>query len=77
MVPDLWRLPFFSKRAAKDGKVRPSMTSATANQLADPDSKTPHKRTLRMRSAFVMTSTELMLIAALAIIGLSSKPRAG
>jgi hypothetical protein len=36
-----------------------------------------HKRARRKRSAFVITSTELMLIAALAIIGLSNRPKAG
>ena len=36
-----------------------------------------HKRTVRRRKALVTTRTELMLMAALAIIGLSSKPIAG
>ena len=36
-----------------------------------------YRRTVRKRSALVTTSTELMLIAALAIIGLSSRPSAG
>jgi hypothetical protein len=36
-----------------------------------------YKLMVRKRSALVTTSTELMLMAALAIIGLSSRPRAG
>ncbi len=36
-----------------------------------------HNRTARSRRALVTTRTELMLMAALAIIGLSSKPTAG
>src|SRR5258708_7531595 len=36
-----------------------------------------YNRTVRRRKALVTTRTELMLIAALAIIGLSSKPIAG
>ena len=36
-----------------------------------------YKVMVRKRSALVTTRTELMLIAALAIIGLSSKPSAG
>ena len=34
-----------------------------------------YREVRRRRSAFVMTDTELKLIAALAIIGLSSHPR--
>src|SRR5690349_5724916 len=37
----------------------------------------PYRCTLRRRSALPMTSTELALIAALAIIGLSKRPNAG
>jgi hypothetical protein len=41
------------------------------------ETRPAYKRTVRRRRALVMTSTELMLIAALAIIGLSCKPIAG
>lgn len=36
-----------------------------------------HTRTLRSRKALAMTETELRLIAAPAMIGLSSKPKCG
>ena len=38
---------------------------------------TPYRFTLRSRSAFVMTDTELKLIAAAAIMGLSRMPKNG
>ena len=37
----------------------------------------PYSSALRSRSAFVITETELNVIAALAIIGLSSNPKNG
>ncbi len=37
----------------------------------------PYNSTRRSRSALVITETELKLIAALAIIGLSSRPKTG
>src|SRR5260221_7153270 len=40
-------------------------------------SQNPHNSTRRSRSAFAITDTELKLIAALAIIGLSSTPSHG
>ena len=36
-----------------------------------------HKETRRRRRAFVMTDTELKLMVALAIMGLSNQPRIG
>ena len=37
----------------------------------------PHSLTARSRKALAITETELKLIAALAIIGLSNKPKTG
>ncbi len=37
----------------------------------------PHSRTCLSRSAFAITDTELKVIAALAIIGLSTRPKNG
>lgn len=41
------------------------------------DNRVPHSSTLRNRSAFVMTETELNVMAALANMGLSSNPTNG
>lgn len=40
-------------------------------------SGSPYRSTLRSRSAFAITDTELNVMAALAIMGLSSSPNAG
>ena len=52
------------------------MTSSRGEAGGAP-TRPAHNRMVRRRRALVMTRTELMLIAALAIIGLSSKPIAG
>jgi len=64
----LRRLPKKSARSPPGRyRARPEVSGEVRN----------YRRTLRKRSALVTTSTELMLMAALAIIGLRSKPSAG
>ena len=49
----------------------------TEQGIGERGERRSYKLMVRKRSALVTTSTELMLMAALAIMGLSSKPSAG
>jgi hypothetical protein len=57
-----------SMRAMVIGRLKPRVGGS---------SPVTHNMTLRRRNALPMTDTELKLMAALAIIGLSSKPNTG
>ena len=79
----------FRRRASGDEDSFPLLAMASHSLWARPGSTTDqqraagrmlpgsHKATRRSRSEFAITETELKLIAALAIIGLSSTPGAG
>ena len=56
--------------------VTPKSLSLKDQDQGGPTTAT-HKRKFRSRSEFVITDTELKLIAALASIGLSSHPKIG
>ena len=73
-------LSAWHRRTARGAAAR--STSAKSPALAatpstSGSSRPPHRGSLRNRSALPITETELKLIAALAIIGLSSSPNTG
>ena len=57
--------------------LRPNTFSRLASMLAGPPHPMGQRRARRKRSAFPTTETELKLIAAAAIIGLSNRPNQG
>jgi hypothetical protein len=60
------RRVFIEEKKGHDGEEREEYETRSA-----------HRTTFRSRSALAMTDTELKVIAALATMGLSSKPSAG
>ncbi len=70
----------FSHQPTSAGKqsVRPHGTASGGERgFERPQGFRPQSSTWRSRSALEMTETELRVIAALAIIGLKSQPKAG
>lgn len=77
LLADACRVPQRVERQLRDlpREVESSARRGIGAQRAEPVGL--YNRTVRSRSALPMTSTELKLIAALAIIGLSSTPLKG